>query len=319
MMTGRLYIDGYDAYLAYGVYVIEGGYNDLVKYHPLKNPTINDWQEEDGIEADLSAPVLDTKEVQVKFAVSGLCSRYFALLERLSDEAYHTFNCVEIGLTFKLRLTQMPSLDAVKILGFMTLKFADDFPPEFDADATYVPTPSGMDSDEYTLDDCNFTDFGVRVLQGSLSEVLKQPQVKPNLLRNIPSVPGVIYDDKVVTYKSKEVKLNCLARAATLQQLWQNLDCLLYRMTRPGERLLGVTEIEDEFPCYYKNCSVSEFYADGRPWLKFELTFVFTQAFRLNDNDFVLASEDGIIVFTETDDNAIEIMPEPPSVQYFFN
>lgn len=315
MMTGRLYIDGYDAYLAYGVYIVEGGYNDLVKFHPLKAPKTNDWQEEDGIEADLSEPVLDTKEVQVKFAVSGLYSRYFALLQRLSDKAYHTFVCAEIGRTFRLRLTQMPSLDAIKILGFMTLKFADDFPTEFDDDADYVPTPAVVTSDDFTLDNCNFTDYGVRVLQGSLTEVLKQPQVKPNLLRNIPSVSGVIYDDGVVTFKSKEVKLSCLARAANLAQLWHNLDCLLYAMTRPGERLLGVTEIEDEFPCYYKNCSVSEFYADARPWLKFSLTFVFTQAFRLNDDDFVLASEDGIIIFTETTDDAIEMMPDLRNLQ----
>lgn len=280
MMTGRLYIDGYDAYITFGVYVIEGGYNDLVKFPPLKTPKTNDWQEEDGVEADLSAPVLDTKEVQIKFAVSGLYSRYFALIERLSDKSYHTFNCAEIGRTFKLRLTQCPSLDAAKILGFATFKFADDFPTEFDDDNEYVPTSACAPSDAFTLDSSNFTDYGVRVLEGSLSEVLKQPQVKPNLLRNIASLPGAIYDDTVVTYKSKDVKLTCLARAENLQQLWHNLDCLLYHMTRPGERLLGVKELEDEFPCYYKNCGVSEFYADQRPWLKFTLTFVFTQTVR---------------------------------------
>ena len=308
-MTGRLYIDGYDAYLAYGVYVVEGGYNDLVNLPPLKTPTINDWQEEDGIEADLSAPVLDTKEVSLKLAVSGLYSRYFALLQLLSDKAYHVFDCVEIGRKFTLRLTQMWSLDAVKILGFVTLKFADDFPPEFSDGKAYIPTPGGVESDEYTLDNRNFTDYGVRVLQGSLNEILKQPQVKPTLLRNINSLPGAIYDGKTVTYKSKEVKLTCLARANSLEVLWHNLDCLLYAMTRPGERMLGVNAIEDEFPCYYKQCTVSEFYADDNPWLKFTLTFVFTQAFRLNDDDFVLASEDGIIIFTETTDDAIEMMP----------
>lgn len=309
MMRGRLYIDGYDAYLTYGVYVVEGGYNDLVTLPPLKVPTINDWQEEDGIEVDLSAPVLDTKDVSLKLAVSGLYSRYFDLIQRLSDGAYHTFNCTEIERTFTLRLTQTPSFEAAKVLGFVTLKLADDFPPEFSDGKVYVPTPFGFATDDYTLDNCNFTDYGVRILQGSLSEVLKQPQVKPNLLRNIKTRPGAIYDGKAVTYKSKEVKLTCLARANSLDELWHNFDCLLYAMTRPGERLLGVRAIEDEFPCYYKQCAVSEFYADENPWLKFALTFVFTQAFRLNDDDFVLASEDGTIIFTETTGDAIEMMP----------
>ena len=309
MMLYRLYIDGKDAYKQWGVYVVNGGWNELIAYPPLKSVDYNDWQEEDGIEVDLSAPVLDTKDVLLKLSVSGLYSRYFDLIQRLSDGAYHTFNCTEIGRTFTLRLTQTPSFEAAKVLGFVTLKLADDFPPEFSDGKVYDPTPFGFATDDYTLDNCNFTDYGVRILQGSLSEVLKQPQVKPNLLRNIKTRPGAIYDGKAVTYKSKEVKLTCLARANSLDELWHNLDCLLYAMTRPGERLLGVNAIEDEFPCYYKNCSVSEFYADTRPWLKFSLTFVFTQAFRLNDDDFVLASEDGIIIFTETDDNANEMRP----------
>lgn len=310
MMTGRLYIDGHDAYTTFGVYVMEGGYNDLVALPPLKSPTTNDWQEEDGIEADLSAPVLDTHEVSLKLAVSGLYSRYFALLQRLSDKAYHTFECAEIGRTFRLRLTQMSSLDAVKILGFATLKLADDFPPTFDEWGEYLPRTAMVACEDYTLDDRNFTDYGVRILQGSLSEILKQPQVKPNLLRNIPSQQGVIYDNAVVTFKSKEVKLTCLARASSLDDLWHNLECLLHDLTRPEERRLGVREIEDEFPCYYKSCAVSEFYADAEPWLKFTLTFVFTQAFRLNDDDFVLAAENGIIIFTEDGYNAIEMLPD---------
>lgn len=76
MITGRLYIDGDDAYKQYGVYVVKGGWNDLVAFPPLKTVPSNDWQEEDGIEADLSNPVLNTKEVQLKVAFSGTYSRF---------------------------------------------------------------------------------------------------------------------------------------------------------------------------------------------------------------------------------------------------
>lgn len=310
MMTGRLYIDGNDAYTAYGVYVVEGGYNDLLKFHPLKNPTTNDWAEEDGVEVDLSAPVLNTKDVSLKLAVSGLYSRLNSLVQRLSDKSYHTFNCVEIGRTFRLRLTQMSSLDTALTLGFVTLKFADDFPPEFNEWSEYRPLPWGAQSDDYTIDDRNFSEYGVRVLSGTLAEVLKQPQVKPNLLRNINTQQGVVYDGKGVVYKSKDVKLTCLARAQNKEMLWHNLDCLLFAMTRPDERMLGVRAIEDEFPCHYKSCTVSEFYADREPWLKFTITFVFIDSFRLNDDDFVLASEDGIIFNTESGGNAIEMLPD---------
>ena len=128
MKTGALYVDGYDVYKQFGMYVVEGGYNELVAFPPLKDVEKNDWQEEDGIEADLSAPVLNTREVSIKFAISGLYSSLFDFLDVLSDGAYHTFSCAEIGRVYRLRLTQQPNLKAIKILGQATLKFADDFP-----------------------------------------------------------------------------------------------------------------------------------------------------------------------------------------------
>lgn len=66
MMSGRFYIDGKDAFTEYGIYVQEGGYNELVAFPPLKAVTSNDWQEEDGIEPDLSEPTLNTKEFFLK-------------------------------------------------------------------------------------------------------------------------------------------------------------------------------------------------------------------------------------------------------------
>ena len=44
MMTGRLYIDGKDVYTEYGVYVVKGGWNELIAYPPLKTVESNDWQ-----------------------------------------------------------------------------------------------------------------------------------------------------------------------------------------------------------------------------------------------------------------------------------
>ncbi len=72
MMSGRFYIDGKDAFTEYGIYVQEGGYNELVAFPPLKAVTSNDWQEEDGIEPDLSEPTLNTKEFSLKIVLSGM-------------------------------------------------------------------------------------------------------------------------------------------------------------------------------------------------------------------------------------------------------
>lgn len=304
-MKGRLYIDGNDAYTEYGVYVVKGGWNELIAHPPLKSVESNDWQEMDGIEADLSAPMLDTREIQLKVAFAGLDNRFFTLLELLSDESYHVFECAYIKRTYRLRLVSQPNLAAAKVIGTATLKFADDFPLW---GYTYKkPTSNVAAYDDYTFDGVNFTTYGVRVLKGTLDEVMKTPTVKTNLLRNISTQAGALYDGKNVSYKSKDVKINCLMRADTLEELWRNYDALLYDLIRPNERKLWVDELGQEFLFYYKSCQVTEFYPTDKIWLQFTLTVTFTTVLRIGDGDVVLASEDKIIIFTQDDENAIDV------------
>ena len=160
-MTDRFYIDGKDAFTEYGVFVSEGGYNELIAYPSLKSVKSNDWQEEDGIEADLSDPVLDTKEFSMKFVFTGKNSRYGGFIELLSDKSYHTFNFREIGRTYRLRMVSHTNLDTALFLGFVTLRLADDFPLDgytYTAPASTVP-PYG----DYELDGRKLTDYGIRV------------------------------------------------------------------------------------------------------------------------------------------------------------
>lgn len=306
MMTGRLYIDGKDAYKQWGVYVVSGGWNELISYPSLKSVDYNDWQEEDGIEADLSDPKLNAKEASLNIAYGGLYSRFIEFITLLADGAYHEFNCVHIRRQFKLRMTQMPNLNYAKILGFATIKLSDDFPLR-----NYLykaPSSNVTRADDYLIDGVPFTNYGCRILQGSLSEVMKTAAVKQNLLRNIATQSGAIYDGAVVTFKSKDVKLNCLMRADTLDELWRNYDALIFDLIRPDERLLEVSELEQTFPCFYKSASVSEFYPEDKIWLTFTITLTFTHSFRLKGDDFVLASEDSVIIFTENGESAIDML-----------
>lgn len=310
-MINRLLIDGNDAYLQYGAYVVSGGWNELVAYPPLKSVESNDWQEEDGVEADLSEPVLNTREVSVKFAFSGLFSRFCLFIELLSDGAYHDFDCVCIGRKYRLRMTQQPNLDIAKALGTATIKFADDFPMQ--GYEYRVPSSDMSVCDDYLIDNVPTTNYGLRVLQGTLSEIMKPAAVKQNLLRNISVKAGAVYDGKTVTFKSKDVRLYCLMRAETLGELWRNYDALLYDLTQPEERLLTVRALEQDFPCYYKSCQVSDFYPDGRIWLAFTLTLTFTGGFRLDGKDIVLTTEDGVVVFMEDGENTVEMLPDSHS------
>lgn len=281
-MIGKLYIDGNDVWTQYGVFVVQGGYNDLVAMPPLKDVESNDWHEEDGVEADLSSPVLNSREVSIKFAVSGVFSRFVAFMTMLSDGAYHDFNCVSIGRQYRLRLVNENSRKIIRPLETVTLRFADDFPARhiqrFEVAArtaqNHEATPASTTTqvDDYYIDGRRLTAYGARVLQGSLAEIVKKPQVKKNMYRNIKTVTGAIYDGVNVHYQTKDAKLNLLFRAATLEELWNNFDALLFNLTRPYEHVLAVTATEEAFYCSYKSCSVQEFFPDGQIWLMVRLT-----------------------------------------------
>lgn len=305
MMSGKLYVDGYDVYKQFGVYVTGDGLNSLIAFPPLKSVDSNDWHEEDGTEVDLSDPVLNTRDVSITFAISGAFARYGKFVDLLSDGAYHVFQVY--GRSYTLRLVSQGSRETMFHFGRETLKFADDFP--FDG-YTYNPPISALPVvDDYSIDDLPLTAYGARVLKGSFAEVLKTSAVKPNMLRNIKTKAGVIYDSENVTYKAKDVKLSILMRAETLTELWRNYDALLYDLIRPEERLLTVKDIEQEFPFYYKNCTVSEFYPEDRIWLKFSLTLTFTRDFRIDENGVVLSAEDGSLVVDENGVYLIDLLP----------
>lgn len=304
MMSGRFYIDGKDAFTEYGIYVQEGGYNELVAYPPLKAVTSNDWQEEDGIEPDLSEPTLNTKEFSLKIVLSGKDYRWGGFIELLSDKAYHTFDFREIGRSYSLRLVSNPNTDLATLLGFITIKLADDFPlSEY---AYKEPESSLYGSDNYELDGKPFSDYGIIVLDGTFDEIEKSPDVKTCLLRNIKKLNGALYDGEKVTYKAKDVKINCLMKAASLTELWRNYDALLYNLVQPEQRMLYSDETGCEYPCHYKSCSVSEFYGSDKIWLKFTITLCFI-SFRLEDDEFVLATETRDLVVTEDGEFAIDL------------
>jgi hypothetical protein len=302
-MTGNFYIDGQDAYSLYKVFVT-GGYKDLVAFPSLKSVESNNWAEEDGEEFDLSVPVIDTRELSIGFAFHGKNSRFGAFIEQLSDRAYHDFIFNEIGKTYRLRMVSQPDMSQISTLGIFTLRFSDDFPlPDYD----YITPQSNIVPQQYyELDGRDLSEYGVYVLRGSETEILKSPAVKKNLLQNIKTQSVAIYDGEYVFFQTKEVKLNCLMRATDLQKFWRNYNALLYALSRPEERLLYVDTTGYEYPCYYKSCSVSKFSPQGKIWFEFSLVFVFT-SFRVEGEEFLLASEDDKLIITEDGENAINL------------
>lgn len=274
-MSGRLIVDDADVYASYGMYVVAGGWNELVAWPSLKSVNYNDWFEENGIQPDLSAPKLDEKTFSIRFSVTSK-DGYTSFISMLASKPYHTFKCNEIGRSYKLRLVQSSSLDNIDVLGTATIKFADDFPLDGYSYQSPSKTVSFVSNTSCSIDARQLSEYNAMLLKGSVSDVVRKPAVKEALKRNVSTVKGVIYDeDAPVKMKSKDVKLQCLMRADSLDNLWRNYFALLYDLTRPSARSLSVGGA-GTYSCFYKSSSVSEFYPTGRVWLKFiiNLTFI---------------------------------------------
>lgn len=273
-MKGVLYIDGVDIYMAYGISVADVAYEDLVCLPDLKPIPFNDWHEKDGIDPDLSAPVIAAQNATIPFHLSGEYDKYKDFMLLLSDGAYHSFNFVDIGLKKDLRLVGCSEIKSICNLHSFSLTFSDDDPLK---GYTYSsPSSDIVQLGDYLIDDIDVASYGIRILRGTIDSIKKAPDVKENLKRNISVSPGLIYDEGVVTYKSRTAEIRCFMRAANAEEFWKNRNALMYDLARPGSRTLTVTELGKEIPCYYKGCSVGCFFPDrGKFWFEFTLDLEF--------------------------------------------
>lgn len=303
-MTGAFYIDGIDIYAKYGVVITDGGYNDLLCFPALKDPDVNDWPEEDGIEVDLDAPALEAKEVTVSFACNYPDAGDFIFM--ISQPGYHTLRITELAKEWRLRLlTQTACKDYSRAVTF-SLKFADDFPGR---SGNYAPASGGgllLPVSEYEIDDVPFSRYGIEVI-GGWDDLLKSPTVKQNLTRSFATSDGQLYDADHVVFNSKETTLKCCLSAVSTAKLWQCYTAFFNDLIQPGERLLYWDYTAEEYPCYYKKSSGFKVVSLRDPVvLEFNLTLVFT-VFRIGETEYLLATEAGELLETEDGEYLIDM------------
>lgn len=64
------------------------------------------------------------------------------------------------------------------------------------------------------------------------------PSVKKNLLIDIPSQSGVTYDGQEVVFSKKDVTLKCWMRCRNVENMWRNLNALVYDLIKRTKRLM---------------------------------------------------------------------------------
>lgn len=307
-LEGLLLIDGVDAYTAYKAVVVLGGHKGLLGWPSLKEVEVNNWHEEDGLEADLSSPVLASKEFPVDFYVFGADSvgidNLRSLVSALRDGSYHTMTFAQIGRSAKLRVVSFGEPDFCDGGLLVSITFADDFP--LGGYEYLSPSSSEPLSTDYQIDNTPFTAYGVRIIEGSLKSAVTMADVKPNLLRNISILPGVIYDDPAedenatdttVRLAYREVVLRCCQKAPTLSAFWRNFDALLHDLSKPGARTLAVSATNSALTCHYVSQEVEDYSIDNGVFVKFSVTLAVMGS--ATEVERLLSSEDWKYIITE--------------------
>lgn len=272
--SGRLYIGREDVWDVCYVCVAFGGFNELIAFPPLKTPPANDWYEELGFDPDLSAPVLDTREVTLQFSATDE-GDYAETLGKLYSVV--DVRAPSIGRSWSLRFIAPTGGAHPSTFG---LKFAEDTPmrgytyqpPAAEKEREWILSTSQRD--DFVITESpkrSFADYGARVLGGVVGEMDRRNEVKTGLLRKFATKPGAFYDKAALfNEKGGDRSVQLLMRADTLAELWRNYDALLFDLIRPGARRYK------EAPFYYSSCRVDHFIPDEpRPWLQFTLTLTF--------------------------------------------
>lgn len=307
---GKLFIDGSDALLIYGVFVENGGYKSLIQLPAFKKIDSTEWPEHDGEEVDLTAPVLDSKTFSMQFCVTDIDNAE-NLFDDLATGAYHTFYFTDLDKSYKLRMTSNGTFSSFIKLGKLTLSFADDF-PTIPTGTYYKYGKSGIRQSGYEIDGIDFSQFGSYVLSGSDDAIRKAPNIRSNLTVDTSSIAGVLYDDDYVTFKTKDVALKVLINTDNINEFWKRWNSLFAIVLQPQARSFYFSALGNEYECYYKSSSISKFeiLRNGHVWCEFTLTLVFFSC-RPVGSELLLATEDYDWVITEETEDPARIKIKP--------
>ncbi len=291
-MTGQCYIDGRDIYSDFGGIITDGGYDDLFKLPGMIEPDKNDWAEEDGVEVDLSAPMLQPREIVISFASISIV-QWRLFVEFLTNVGYREVSIPYLGRTWTLRYDTMTELGLNNEADLFTVKFIEDNPivPTGTVPIGTVPFESVLELDGVSLDK-----WGI-IVEDGLDDFDKTPPLKRNLTRTSSAISGQIYDAGTAVFAEKEITVRCTMISTDMAGLWAQLDALLATLVQPGERT--ISRGGRGYSAYYRGCANAQLLSHASEVaVRFDLKMN-VMAFRVGAITYLLSSESGAYVETE--------------------
>ena len=294
-MNETLYIDDIDIRSRFGIAVPSGGSDELFLFPALKEPKKTSWPEHDGVEVDLEKPVVQSKEIELTF-LSNYEVNPADFVFFLSEPGRRKVRLY--GREWELRLTEGRKNETWDRASRFSLSFVEDVPELRDPEA-FTPG-TRVDYSGFDIDDIPVNRYGLVIMSGK-DELLKAPTTKKNLLRNLAHKHGQEYDTEKHYFNSKEVTFKCCLMASDLPNFWDCYDAFFRDLIAPHERMFLVEEIDEEFPCYYREMTSPKIVAIS-PFVAvtFDLTLEFT-VIRFGKSEYLLAAETGEYLILEDD------------------
>lgn len=267
-------IDDVDILSQYGVFIVDGSFERLFSYPPLKEPEFNDWAEEDGIEVDLSSPKLSAREIDVNFGVCGN-GNVQAFIEMLVSQNKHTLSFPELGCEFELRLKGSKEYTGINnTFSTILLAFSEDTP--LNGFTYQSPIPGANSGQQYQIDGKDLSDYGIIMLSWSDLEIKKYPSFKQGLVIDSKVIQGLISDAGTLRITSKDVRVSLLMRVSEKMNFIRNFHGFLFDLIRPGERELYVGKTGKKYLFYYKKSEVVKLSVSDDVWCLFDVDLCFT-------------------------------------------
>lgn len=258
-MIGDIIINGTNARIAYGIILHEGSAENLVQFPSAMAPEYNDWQEEDGIEVDLTKPTFEAREVNLRFATCRATASVTAFITALTAYSRLIISVPEIGVTRTMRFVECTSLTGEPgKLRKIEILFSEDNPLLNYEYAT--PTTSLTRTEKYFLTTEAFInkplkDYNLIVLEGTDEQLERASKVKQALLYSTRTKDGQQYDYSApVKFREKTASLKLLLITGTPGDFSNKIDAFFYDLMRPGLKTLLQQTTGKQYKFFYNRC-----------------------------------------------------------------
>lgn len=292
LLINNIPISDFDVILA------ENSYKSVLQYYPIKPIEFNDWAEYDGIEADLSNPVLSSRSVILNFHGYG-ANRYEEFINYLIQKSENEFYFPQLGLKYIFRLDTNSISSINDSWQTFSLTFIDDNPDYNTSDFYYKSNPiqTGI-----MIDSMDIGIYGITVLEGTFKNIRCLPAIKKRLLISENSKNGAKYDGEgIVKSENQTISLKFLMRDESLEGVCKLFNTFHRMIIRADERELFISQNFESLRFYYQSCSVNNIHLlqSGNYGIEFDFVINITdrplesQIFLSDDNDsYYLITDD---------------------------